>query len=99
MLFPSGNARLICVKPAGRGLRCTVVRFSPDGHSVLIKRTGLRRALGAALVAAGALFMWLAPEAWSGLVLLAAGIGLEAVGITLEHRGSRPRNDSRATER
>jgi drug/metabolite transporter (DMT)-like permease len=65
----------------------------------LIKRRKLRRALGAALVVAGAVLMWLAPEVWSGILLLAAGIGLEAVGIALEHRSDRPRSNTHAVER
>jgi len=66
---------------------------------VLIKHRGLRRTLGAVLVVGGALMMWLATEVWWGVVLLVAGIALEAVGITLEHRSSRPRKNSHAVER
>jgi hypothetical protein len=43
--------------------------------------------------------MWLAPEVWSGAVLLAAGIALEIAGIALEHRNGRSRDDSHAVER
>jgi drug/metabolite transporter (DMT)-like permease len=67
--------------------------------SVLIKHKGLRRALGAVLVGVGAVLMWLAPEVWSGVVLLVAGIALEAAGIALEHRNRRSREDSHAVER
>jgi drug/metabolite transporter (DMT)-like permease len=66
---------------------------------VLIKYRGLRRALGALLAGAGALIMWFAPESWSGIALLVAGVGLEAAGITLEHRSGRPREDSHAVDR
>lgn len=66
---------------------------------MLIKYRGLRRALGVLLAGAGALLMWLAPESWSGLALLAAGIALEAVGITLERRNNRSRESSHAVER
>jgi drug/metabolite transporter (DMT)-like permease len=66
---------------------------------MLIKYRGLRRALGVLLVGAGALLMWLAPEVWWGVVLLLAGVALEAAGITLEHRSGRPRKDSHAVER
>ena len=58
----------------------------------MIRRKGLRRAFGAALVIAGALLMWLAPgptfgtQSGAGLVLLMMGIVLELVGIRLEHR-------------
>ena len=58
---------------------------------MLIKRKGLRRTLGAALVVAGAVFMWFAPEAWPGLVLLVAGVALEVAGIALEHRNASQR--------
>ena len=67
-------------------------------HTVLIKHKGLRRALGAVLVGVGAVLMWLAPEVWSGVVLLVAGIALEAAGIALEHRNRRSREDSHAVE-
>ena len=58
----------------------------------MITRTKLRRAIGAVLVVAGALLMWMAPGpiftslSGAGLVLLLAGIVLELVGITLERR-------------
>jgi uncharacterized membrane protein YccC len=68
-------------------------------HTVLVKHKGLRRALGAVLVALGAVLMWLAPEVWSGVVLLAAGIALEIAGIALEHRTGRSQDDSHAVER
>jgi uncharacterized membrane protein YccC len=67
--------------------------------TVLIKHKNLRRTLGAVLVGVGAVLMWLAPEVWSGLVLLAAGIALEIAGIALEHRSGRTRDDSHAVER
>ena len=68
-------------------------------RTVLIKHKGLRRALGAVLVGAGAVLMWLAPEVWSGVVLLVAGIALEVAGIALEHQNDRSREDSHAVER
>jgi len=67
--------------------------------TVLIKHKRLRRALGVVLVAAGAVLMWLAPEVWSGVVLLTAGIALEIAGIALEHRNGRSRDDPHAVER
>jgi len=66
---------------------------------MLVKYKGLRRVLGAALIGAGALFMWFAPEVWSGVALLVAGIALEAAGIALEHRNGGSRGDSRPVER
>lgn len=68
-------------------------------HNMLIKHKGLRRALGAVLVALGAVLMWFAPEVWSGAVLLAVGIALEIAGIALEHQNGRSRDDSHAVER
>jgi len=67
--------------------------------TVLIKHKSLRRTLGAVLVGVGAVLMWLAPEVWSGVVLLTAGIALEIAGIALEHRNGRSRDDSHAVER
>jgi len=58
------------------------------GVPVLIKNKAARRATGAVRVVVGGALMWLAPEeALFGVMLLAAGIALELVGITLEHRG------------
>jgi hypothetical protein len=54
---------------------------------VSIKNKAVRRTMGAVLVVLGGVLMWLAPEeVIFGVVLLAAGIALELVGITLEHR-------------
>ena len=59
----------------------------------MLKRKRTRRIVGATLVVAGGLLMWFAPEATfgtrsgAGLLLLAAGIVLEIVGVTLERRG------------
>ena len=44
----------------------------------------LRRIAGAAAIVAGAVLMWLSPDVLSGALLMAAGIGLEILGITLE---------------
>lgn len=58
----------------------------------MLRRKKLRRSIGAILVVAGALLMLLAPESTfgvrsgTGLLLLAAGIVLELVGIALERR-------------
>jgi hypothetical protein len=45
--------------------------------------------VGAALVVSGGVLMWLAPEVLPGVILLAAGIALEIIGITLEHRNGK----------
>ena len=58
----------------------------------MLKRRRLRRVVGAVLVIAGALLMWLAPEATfgarsgTGLTLLVSGVVLELIGIALERR-------------
>jgi len=53
---------------------------------VPMKRKLVRRTLAVCAILAGALMMWLSPEALGGAILLAAGVGLEAVGIWLESR-------------
>ena len=59
----------------------------------LIGHRRLRRAAGAALVILGGALMWLAPEALTGAILMAAGIALEIAGIALEHRAGAPGKD------
>lgn len=54
----------------------------------MLKKTAVRRPIAVLLVAIGAAMMFLAPETWAGLALLAIGIALEAVGIALRHRDS-----------
>ena len=58
-----------------------------------------RRLAGAILVVTGGLFMWLAPESLSGVLLLAAGIALEAIGLRLERRDGDSKVDPHAVER
>ena len=55
----------------------------------MLKRKRTRRILGGAMVVCGALLMWLAPDSAAGAVLLGAGIGLEVLGIALEHQNGR----------
>ena len=58
----------------------------------MITRIKIRRAIGAVLVIAGAVLMWMAPGptftslSGAGLTLLLTGIGLVLVGIALERR-------------
>lgn len=52
----------------------------------LFKNKRLRRIAGLALMVGGGLLLWLAPETGVGIVLLAAGVVVEIVGITLERR-------------
>lgn len=53
----------------------------------MIRNKRLRRGTAIALLIAGGLLMWLAPQTAVGVALLALGILLEVVGIALEHRG------------
>lgn len=57
-------------------------RRRPD----MIKNTRIRRTGALVMVVLGAILMLLAPEVWPGALLLALGIILELVGITLERR-------------
>lgn len=52
----------------------------------MIRNRGLRRAVSGVLLATGAALMWFAPETPAGVVVLALGVALEALGIHLEHR-------------
>jgi drug/metabolite transporter (DMT)-like permease len=61
----------------------------------MLKQRKPRRLLGALAIVAGALLLWLAPEptfgaaSTLGVLLLIAGIALELIGLTLEHRDTR----------
>lgn len=61
----------------------------------MLRRTGLRRTIGAVLLIAGGLLMWFAPEpaftavSGAGLGLLLAGIVLELIGIAVERQARR----------
>lgn len=80
------------MEPA-RGLLAYRWHRAPPGNAKSMLRKRLpRRIIGASLVVAGALLMWLAPESVGGAVLLAAGIILEVVGLRLERsRDETPR--------
>ena len=45
-----------------------------------------RRVLAMILVVLGGVMMYLAPEIWAGLVVLALGVVVELAGIALEHK-------------
>ena len=45
-----------------------------------------RRVLAIFLVVLGGVLLFLAPEMWAGLVLLALGVVIELAGIALERR-------------
>lgn len=53
-----------------------------------LKKTSLRRSLALLLIVLGGVLLFLAPETWAGLGLLALGIALEIAGFTLRHRDS-----------
>ena len=57
--------------------------------AAMLKKAKIRRSVALLLVAFGAIAMFLAPEPWTGLALLALGVLLELVGIALRGRGSR----------
>jgi drug/metabolite transporter (DMT)-like permease len=48
-----------------------------------------RRIVAVILVILGAVLMFLAPEVWAGVALLAAGVLVEVVGIALERNRHR----------
>lgn len=50
----------------------------------MIKNTRIRRTGALILVVLGAILMFLAPEVWQGALLLALGVIIELIGITLE---------------
>jgi len=52
----------------------------------MLKKTAIRRPIALLLILLGAALMFLAPETWAGLALLATGVTLELVGIALRHR-------------
>jgi drug/metabolite transporter (DMT)-like permease len=48
------------------------------------RRTG-RRIVALAAIVAGALLLWLSPDALLGAVMVVAGLALEALGVRLDH--------------
>lgn len=52
----------------------------------MIRNPRIRRAGAIIMVVLGAALMLLAPEVWQGALLLALGVALELVGISLEHK-------------
>lgn len=54
----------------------------------LLKKTALRRSLALMLIVLGAVLLFLAPETWPGLGLLALGVALEIAGFALRHGDS-----------
>lgn len=54
-------------------------------RSSMSQRTGARRILAVALMLLGAALLFLAPETSTGLVLLALGVLLELIGMSISH--------------
>ena len=52
----------------------------------LAEKVTARRALAGALIVLGAVLIWLAPETWAGAVLLALGVLVELVGVSLSRQ-------------
>lgn len=55
----------------------------------MIKNLRIRRTSAAIMVVLGAVLMLIAPEIWSGLLLLILGVALELAGIALGHKVSK----------
>lgn len=49
-------------------------------------KQGTRRSLVAVLVLLGAAMIFLATEAWTGVILITLGIFIEAIGIAMRHK-------------
>jgi hypothetical protein len=58
---------------------------NPDSNNML-KKPYSRRLITVLLVILGGTMIYLASTAWAGILLLAMGIAIEVVGITLKHR-------------
>lgn len=56
----------------------------------MLKNPKLRRPVALMFAATGALLIFLAPETWTGVVLLLLGIAIELTGIALK-RGGQPK--------
>lgn len=57
----------------------------------MIKNVRTRRTSAAILIALGALLMLMAPEIWTGLLLLVLGVVLELAGIAMAHKADKAR--------
>ena len=52
----------------------------------LAEKVTARRALAGALIVLGAVLIWLAPETWAGAALLALGVLVELVGVSISRQ-------------
>ena len=48
-------------------------------------KTAARRVLAATFIALGAVLIWLAPQSWPGVALLALGVLVELIGMSISH--------------
>lgn len=59
----------------------------------LPEKTTARRTLAGALIVFGAVLLWLAPETWAGAALLAIGVLVELIGMSVgPHQRAQPRD-------
>jgi uncharacterized membrane protein YccC len=52
----------------------------------MLRKPHIRRPLAALLVILGAALIFLAPETWSGALLLALGLSIEMAGIAIKRK-------------
>jgi hypothetical protein len=52
----------------------------------MLRKRRSRRVLATILVVLGGVLMFLAPEIWAGLIVLALGVVIELAGIALERK-------------
>jgi hypothetical protein len=52
----------------------------------MLRKQRSRRVLAVILVVLGGVLMFLAPEIWAGLIVLALGVAIELAGIALERQ-------------
>jgi len=57
------------------------------GVTSMLKKRRSRRVVAGLLIVLGGVLMYLAPEIWAGLAVLALGVVVELAGISLERRG------------
>ena len=61
----------------------------------MLRKPHIRRPLAALLVMLGAAMIFLAPETWTGALLLALGVFVEVIGIAIKHKEKQhPENHS-----
>lgn len=53
----------------------------------MLRKNNIRRPVAALLMILGATVMYLTPETWAGMALLALGAAVEVAGIALRRKG------------